>query len=70
MKESVPRTHKRRIIKYKEAHEGITCSIEGCHKRENTYHEITVTAFVAMQFNLCERHFKQFKKDLDYILLK
>ncbi len=68
MKESVSRTHKRRIIQYKEAHEGITCSVAGCHKQKNTYHEITITTFVAVRFNLCERHYKQFKQDLDYIL--
>ncbi len=43
------------------------CSVTGCHKQENTYHEITITAFVAMQFNLCDRHYTQFKQDLDYI---
>ena len=58
------RSHKRRIIKYRKAHDGIKCSIVGCHKRENTYHEITVTAFMGLRFNLCERHYKQFEQEL------
>ncbi len=57
------RKHRRRIIKYKVAHKGIVCSIVGCFKRENTYHEITVTAFVALRFNLCERHYQQLKQE-------
>ena len=70
MKEIVPRKHTRKIIKYKEAYEGITCSIKGCHQQKSTYHQITITTFMAMQFNLCESHYKQFQQEATLIFNK
>ena len=64
------RKHTRKIIKYKEAHEGITCSIEGCHQQKGTYHQITITVFLALQFNLCESHYKQFQQEVTLIFNK